>query len=70
MTPLAHVYQSTLFNNKTFTLKEMIRQPDKDKFIEAMHEEVTSMFREDIWEMAPKHKMLEHYKKKKRRAWR
>ena len=48
MNSLSHIYQFTVSNNETFTLKEMIQQPDKDKFIEAMYEEVTSMIREDI----------------------
>ena len=46
--PLAQIYNATKSNNEVFTLKEMLTQPDKDKFIKAMHDEVESMFREKI----------------------
>ena len=62
---LAHIYHSTLANNETYTLKEMLQQPDKESFMEAMHEEVDSMFREGIWEIGPKSHMRAYYKEKR-----
>ena len=65
LNPLAHVYMSIQANNETYTLKEMLAQPDKDKFVDAMYDEVDSMFREGIWEAVPKTMMLEHYRRKR-----
>ena len=59
--PMAQVYLSSQANNETYTLKEMTKQPDKDKFVEAMEVEVASMFREEIWKAVPKRVMREHY---------
>jgi hypothetical protein len=63
LNPLAHIYASTLSNNETYTLKEMLAEPDKDDFLDAMFDEVESMFREDIWEAVPKSVMTNHYQK-------
>ena len=60
--PLAQIYLSSQSNNKTYALNEMVRQPDKDKFIDAMEVEVASMFREDIWKAVPKRIMTDHYR--------
>ena len=60
--PLAQIYLSSQANNETYTLKEMVREPDKDKFIEAMEDEVASMFQEKIWKAVPKRIMTDHYK--------
>ena len=38
--PLAHIYASTLSNDEIYTLKEMLAEPDKDQFMDAMFEEV------------------------------
>ena len=60
--PLAQISLSSQANNETYTLKEMVREPDKDKFIEAMEAEVASMFQEKIWKAVPKRIMTDHYK--------
>ena len=65
LNPLAHIYQSTMANNETYTMKEMMQQPDKHKFMEAMHDEVQSMFREGIWETVPKSVMRQYYRNKR-----
>ena len=39
----------------------MTKQPDKDKFVEAIEVEVDFMFREEIWKAVPKRVMREHY---------
>ena len=63
--PLAQIYLSSQSNNETYTLKEMVKQPDRDKFIEAMELEVASMFKENIWLAVPKRVMTEHYRKER-----
>ena len=59
--PMAQVYLSSQSNNETYTLKEMTKQPDKAKFVEAMEVEVASMFREKIWKAVPRRVMREHF---------
>ena len=61
--PMANIYLSTKSNNEVYTLKEMLRQPDKDQFVEAMRLEVKSLFAQKIWETVSKTTMYEHYKK-------
>ena len=41
----------------------MLRQPDRDQFVESMRLEVESLFAQKIWETASKTTMYEHYKK-------
>ena len=65
LNPLAHIYASTILNNETYTLKEMLSEPNKDQFIDTMFEEVESKFKEGIWEAVPKTIMLNHYRKKR-----
>ena len=60
---LAQIFISSKANNEVFTLKEMLLQPDRDKFLEAMEKEVRSMFDEDIIEVVPRRQMLDHYNK-------
>jgi len=45
---LAWIYLSSQSNNKTYTLKEMLKEPDKHKFVKAMELEVASMFKAEI----------------------
>merc|ERR1711944_286381 len=59
--PLAQIYMSSKANNEVYTLKEMLMQPDKELFMEAMEKEVSSMFQHKIWKTVPKKEMLQHY---------
>ena len=60
--PLAQISLSSQANNETYTLKEMVREPDKDKFVEAMEVDVASMFKEKIWKAVLKRIMSDHYR--------
>ena len=53
LNPLAQAYLSSQSNNEVYSLSQMLRQPDKDRFIEAMRVEVESMFRQKIWKKVP-----------------
>ena len=46
----------------------MLQQPDKDKFVEAMNEEVSSIFKEGIWTLVPKKEMLDYYRKEREKG--
>ena len=59
--PLAQIYNSTKINNEVFTLKEMLREPDRNEFIKAMHAEVEAIFKEKIWKRIPRNIMEEYY---------
>ena len=61
--PLAHIFLSSKVNNEVHTLKEIPREPDRDKLIEAMEQEVRSMFDEKILEAVLKQLMRDHYDK-------
>ena len=61
-----HIYQSFLANNETYTLKEILKEPEREKFVETMRGEVESMFSEGIWETVPKSRMLDHYMSKRK----
>ena len=65
LNPLAHIYLSTQSNNEVYNLKEMLQQPDKEYFMEAMRKEVQSMFDEKIWKSMPRREMKEHYAKQR-----
>ena len=56
-------------NNETYTLKEMLQQPDRDDFEEAMRIEVASLFKKKIWEMVPRKQMKDHYAVQRRASW-
>lgn len=60
--PLAQISLSSQSNNETYTLKKMIKEPDKAKFVEAMEVEVAFMLKENIWKAVPKRIMTEHYR--------
>ena len=45
--PLTQIYLASLSDNKVYTLKQIMPQPDPEKFVEAMETEVKSMFHED-----------------------
>ena len=64
--PFAQIYMTSQVNNETYTLKEMLQQPDRDEFKEAMRVEVDSLFKEKIWEMVPRKQMKDHYAAQRR----
>ena len=68
MSPLAQIYTTSKSNNEVYNIKEMLQQPDKDKFIEAMNQEVSSMFKEGIWTLVPKKEMLDYYAKEREKG--
>ena len=59
--PFAQIYMTSQANNETYTLKEMLQQPDRDDFMEAMRKEVDSLFKEEIWAIVPRQQMKDHY---------
>ena len=66
MSPLAQAYISSQSNNEVYSLSQMLLQPDKAQFIEAMRVEVASMFAEKIWRRVPEKEMLDHFHQLKR----
>ena len=48
-------------NNESYSFREMLKEPDKGEFINAMGEEVKAMFDNEIWEKVPRKEMLEYY---------
>ena len=67
-TPLAQIYSTTKTNNEVYNLTEILKQPDKDNFVKAMHKEVASMFEDNIWKIVPRSEMLEHYATERRKG--
>lgn len=65
ISPMAQIYMTTKANKETYNLKEMMQEPDKEKFIEAMNKEVTSLFKEKIWIKVPRQEMKNHYAKQR-----
>ena len=63
--PLAQIYLTTTANNEVYNLSEMLKLPDKQEFLKAMHTKVESMFKEKIWVAVPKQEMLDHYKRER-----
>ena len=59
--PLAQIYMTSKANNETYTLNEMLKEPDKLEFAKAMEKEVSSLFDEQIWKMVPREEMTRHY---------
>ena len=55
-------------NNEVYNIKEVLQQPDKDKFIEAMNQEESSMFKEGIWTLVPKKEMLDYYAREREKG--
>ena len=60
--PLAQIYMTSRENNECYSLKEMLKQPDRNLFMEAMNKEVKSMFEEEIWKLVPKRDMIDYFK--------
>ena len=53
------MYMTSQANNECYTLKEMIKQPDMNMFMEAMSKEVKSMFEEEIWRLVPNQETID-----------
>ena len=56
-------------NNEMYTLKEMLQQPDRKHFEQAMYEEVTAMFKDSIWERVSKSSMYDYYNIMRKRGF-
>eukprot|EP00957_Ditylum_brightwellii_P004574 347702-Ditylum_brightwellii.AAC.1 len=54
---VGHIFSVEL-SNKIYTLKEMMKQPDKDDFANVMHTEVKHMFDNEVGEKVPRKKCL------------
>ena len=63
--PLAQIYLTSKANNEVYTLKEMLREPDRVEFLKAMKEEVGSLFEEKIWKLVPRQEMNKYYAKQR-----
>ena len=63
---LGQIYLSGKVSNKVYNLTEMMKQPDRNKFEEAMAKEVQDMFTNKIWKKVPKAKMLQYYQEKEK----
>ena len=63
--PLAQAYLASATNNEVYTLKQMLQQPDRDLFIQAMQKEVESMFAAGIMRRVPKQEMFDHLRRQR-----
>eukprot|EP00957_Ditylum_brightwellii_P171525 13058082-Ditylum_brightwellii.AAC.1 len=59
---------ATKISNKMYTLKEMMKQPDRVDFEKAMYKEVKHMFDNKVWEKVPQKEMIDYYKSLKRQG--
>ena len=59
--PFAQVYITPKANNETYTINDMLKEPDKAEFLKAMTSEVASLFSEKIWALVPREEMTQHY---------
>ena len=66
--PLAQAYLSSTNDNEVYTLKQMLQQPDRDRFVEAMQKEVTSMFESGIFRRVPKQEMFDHLRRQREKG--
>ena len=66
--PLVEANLASQNNNEVYTLKQILQQPDRDHFIEAMREEVRSIFREKIWKQVPKQETLDHFHQQRKQG--
>ena len=67
--PFAEAYLSSRNDNEVYTLKQMLQQPDREHFIEAMRDEIKSMFSMKIWKRVPKREMLDHFHQQRRQGF-
>ena len=63
LNPQAEIYITTQSNNESYNLKEMMQQQDRRYFENIVHDEVSSMFRKDIWKQVPRRQMMVYYAK-------
>ena len=49
-----HVFAAGKENNETYTFREMLKQDDRDDFIEAMQVEVDAHQTREHWEISPR----------------
>ena len=63
---LGQMYLSGKMNNEVYTLKEMMKQPDRHHFEAAMKEEVEAMFKNEIWEQVFCQSIYDHYNQVRR----
>ena len=61
MSIMGQMYLSGKINNEIYTLKEMMKQPDRKEFEKAMHKEVQAMFENKIWEKVSRKSMDSYY---------
>jgi hypothetical protein len=57
-----HVFAAGKENNETYTFREMLKQDDRDDFIEAMQVEVDAHQTREHWEIIPRSQMLKEMK--------
>ena len=48
---LHHVYSAAKESNESYTFKEMLRQDDRDQFVEAMQKEIDDHTKRKHWEI-------------------
>ena len=48
LSPFVQIYMTSQSNNETYNLKELLREPDKEQFIEVMKKLFESLFKEEI----------------------
>ena len=61
MSIMGQMYLSVKIDNEIYTLKEMMKQPDRKEFEKAMHAEVQAMFENEIWEKVSRKSMDSYY---------
>ena len=61
MSILGQIYLSGKINNEIYTLKEILQQPNRTHFEQAMREEVQAMFDNNIWGKVSGKFMREYY---------
>ena len=59
--PIAQSYITSKSNNEVYTLKEMLKEPDRIAFLKVMKSEVTPLFAEKIWKLVPCQEMTQYY---------
>ena len=50
---------TTETNNEVYNLKDILKQPDRDHFMENINKEVDSLFKEEIWKLGSKQEMID-----------
>lgn len=63
MNIMGQMYLSGKMNNEIYTLKEMLQQPNRNEFENAMYDKVKAMFQNEIWEKVSRQLMNNYYSK-------